>query len=147
MVSFAPRPLLPSGKQPPYILDMSLGGTQSQVWTTWRRENSWPYRVSKPDPSVVQPVASRCTDCAIPAPLQLSILTICYRSKENFIYSYFKLICWYLFCDTEENHRKITVASIVAESGTKHWGGRYAVSYCKKNMCFWTNRNPLTQVT
>jgi hypothetical protein len=35
----------------------------------WRRENSWPYRDWNSDPSVVQPVASRYTDCAIPAPL------------------------------------------------------------------------------
>jgi hypothetical protein len=27
------------------------------VWTSWRRENSWPYRDSNSDPSDVQPVA------------------------------------------------------------------------------------------
>jgi hypothetical protein len=32
------------------------------------RENSWPYQDSNSDPSVVQPVASRYTDYAIPAP-------------------------------------------------------------------------------
>jgi hypothetical protein len=31
------------------------------VWTTWRRENSRPYRNSNSDPSVVQVVASRYT--------------------------------------------------------------------------------------
>jgi hypothetical protein len=36
--------------------------------TTWRRENSWRYRDSYSDPSVVQPVASRYIDYAIPAP-------------------------------------------------------------------------------
>jgi hypothetical protein len=30
-------------------------------------ENSWPHRDSNSDPSVVQPVANRYTDCAIPA--------------------------------------------------------------------------------
>jgi hypothetical protein len=35
--------------------------------TLWRRENSWPYRYSNSDPSVVQSVASRYTDWAIPA--------------------------------------------------------------------------------
>jgi hypothetical protein len=35
------------------------------VWTTWKRENSLPYRDSKSDSSAVQPVASRYTDCAI----------------------------------------------------------------------------------
>jgi hypothetical protein len=34
----------------------------------WRRENSWPHWDSNSDPSVVQPVASRYTDWAIPAP-------------------------------------------------------------------------------
>jgi hypothetical protein len=38
------------------------------VWMTWRRENSWPYRKLNSDPSVVQPVASRYTDCTIPTP-------------------------------------------------------------------------------
>jgi hypothetical protein len=32
----------------------------------WRTENSWPYRDSNSDPSIVQPVASRYTDYAIP---------------------------------------------------------------------------------
>jgi hypothetical protein len=41
----------------------------------WRRENSRPYRDSKSDPSVVQSVASRYTDYAIPAPAE--------RSKGN----------------------------------------------------------------
>jgi hypothetical protein len=34
---------------------------------TWRSENSCPHRDSNSDPLVVQPVASRCTDYAIPA--------------------------------------------------------------------------------
>jgi hypothetical protein len=42
--------------------------TSEPVWTIWRRENSWPDRDSNSDPSVVQPVASRYTDYAIPAP-------------------------------------------------------------------------------
>jgi hypothetical protein len=34
-------------------------------WTTWRRENSWSYRNSSSDPSVVQLVASRNIYCNI----------------------------------------------------------------------------------
>jgi hypothetical protein len=40
------------------------------VWATWRRENSWPYRDSNSDPSVVQPITSRYTDYSIQAPFQ-----------------------------------------------------------------------------
>jgi hypothetical protein len=36
---------------------------------TWRRENSWPYRDLNSEPSVAQPIARRCTDCAIQAPI------------------------------------------------------------------------------
>jgi hypothetical protein len=37
------------------------------AWTTWRRENSWPYRDSNSDASVIQPVVSSYTDCSVPA--------------------------------------------------------------------------------
>jgi hypothetical protein len=43
----------------------------------WRRENSWHYLDSNSDPSVVQPVASRRTDCSNPAPS-------CVRYELNF---------------------------------------------------------------
>jgi hypothetical protein len=36
------------------------------IWTTWRIEKSYPYGDSNYDPSAVQPVVSRYTDCAIP---------------------------------------------------------------------------------
>jgi hypothetical protein len=42
---------------------MRLGGPPEPVWT--RSENVYPYRDSNSDPSVVQHVASRYTDCAI----------------------------------------------------------------------------------
>jgi hypothetical protein len=42
--------------------------TSELVWKIWRGENSWPYRDSNFEPSVVQPVASRYTDSAILAP-------------------------------------------------------------------------------
>jgi hypothetical protein len=37
------------------------------IWTRWRSVNSWPYWDSNYNPSVVQPVASRYTDCTISA--------------------------------------------------------------------------------
>jgi hypothetical protein len=57
---------LPPGKEPPVPIRYETGWAPDQVWTTWRRENSWPYRDSNTDPSAVQPVASLCTDWAIP---------------------------------------------------------------------------------
>jgi hypothetical protein len=65
VVSFTPRPLYPRGKSLQYPLDRKLSGPQSP----WRSENSWPHRDPNSDLSVVQPVASRYTDCAIPDPL------------------------------------------------------------------------------
>jgi hypothetical protein len=55
----------PQGKSPRYPLDRSWVATEP-VYTTWRRNNCWPYRESNSDPSVVQPVASlflRCRNC------------------------------------------------------------------------------------
>jgi hypothetical protein len=69
VVSFTPLPLYPRGKSPRYQFYTRLGRPPAPVWTTWRRENSWPYRDSNSDSSVVQPVASRYTDYTIPAPM------------------------------------------------------------------------------
>jgi hypothetical protein len=46
----------------PVPIGWEVGWTPEPVWTTWRSEYSWPYL-----DSVVQPVASRYTDWAIPA--------------------------------------------------------------------------------
>jgi hypothetical protein len=40
----------------------------------WRGEQSCPYRDVNSDPSAVQPVASRYTDCAVPASIAIGKL-------------------------------------------------------------------------
>jgi hypothetical protein len=59
---------LPPRKEPLVSIEYEVECTPVPVWTTWRREKSLPYRDSNSDPSVVQPVPSRYTDYAIPAP-------------------------------------------------------------------------------
>jgi hypothetical protein len=60
---------LPRGKSPRYPLERRTSVPQNR--SGGRGENSWPYQHSNTDPSVVQPVASRYTDCAIPAAFSL----------------------------------------------------------------------------
>jgi hypothetical protein len=62
VVSITPRPLYPRGKSPRYPLGRRLDGPQSRSGRHGE-VNSWPYRVSISSPSVVQPVASHCTNC------------------------------------------------------------------------------------
>jgi hypothetical protein len=47
---------------PPVPIGYEAGWASEPVWTTRRKENSWPYRDSNSDPSAVQPVASHYTD-------------------------------------------------------------------------------------
>jgi hypothetical protein len=54
------------GKSPWYPLDRKFGWPQSQFG--WRGENSWPYWDLNSKPSVIQPIASHYTNCAILAP-------------------------------------------------------------------------------
>jgi hypothetical protein len=58
-------------------LKMEARWAPEPVWTTWKRENSWPYWDSDSDSSVVQPVASRYTDWAVSAPYLNSGLPEC----------------------------------------------------------------------
>jgi hypothetical protein len=69
VVSFTPRPLYPRGKRPRYPFDRTLGGPQSRSGRRGEEKILGPYLGSNSDPSAIQSVASRYTDCAIPAPL------------------------------------------------------------------------------
>jgi hypothetical protein len=70
VVGFTPRPLYPRGNIPWNPLVRRMDGPQSRSGRCG--ENSWSYRDSNSDPSVVQPVASRYTDSAITPPLKYS---------------------------------------------------------------------------
>jgi hypothetical protein len=50
---------------PPIPIGQEVGWVQETVWTLQKRENSWSYRDSNSDLSIVHPVASDYTDYAI----------------------------------------------------------------------------------
>jgi hypothetical protein len=59
------------------------------VWTTWRSEILTSTGTWNSDPSVVQSVASRYTDCAIPAPtVMIWIIFILILSTQHYSDSY-----------------------------------------------------------
>jgi hypothetical protein len=79
VVSFTLRPLYPE------IFP------SEPIWTMWRRENSWLYRDSNSDSSVVDPVASRYNDCSIPAlNLKYSIEEKCKVKSQKVMKAYVK---------------------------------------------------------
>jgi hypothetical protein len=80
VVSFMPQLLYARGKSPRYPLDRRLGKPHS--WSGWRgEENSLPYQDLNCDLTVVQPVASRYTNCAILAPTEM-LVGVVYSSLE-----------------------------------------------------------------
>jgi hypothetical protein len=113
MVSFTPRPLYLRGKSPRYPLDSWLGGPKNRPRR--RGENSWLYRECNSDPSVVQPVASLYTDCAIEFRLYNRIK--CQKSAKQKVCtlismtpnpSLLQLNCWKLsYCDVSPESRDI----------------------------------------
>jgi hypothetical protein len=56
------------GKEPLLLIDRRLGGTQSPSGQRGEEKILDPTETRNSEPSVVQPVASRYTDWAIPAP-------------------------------------------------------------------------------
>jgi hypothetical protein len=84
VASFTPRPLYPGEHPPPPVrIGQEAGWAAEPVWTTWRKENSWPYRDSISDPTFVQLVLSRYIDCAIAAPCLVS----CTKTKYGLLNS------------------------------------------------------------
>jgi hypothetical protein len=72
VVSFTLQPFYSWGESPVPI-GKGAWWAPEPVWTTWGRTNSWPYQDSNSDPSVVQPVANRYTNCAIMDPYQTCV--------------------------------------------------------------------------
>jgi hypothetical protein len=60
------RPHYRWGTPPAVAIGYETDWATQLVWMIWKREHSLPYRDSKSDPSVIQPVASRYTYCVIP---------------------------------------------------------------------------------
>jgi hypothetical protein len=73
-----------------YPQEQEVGWTPELVWMTWRREKSWPYQDSNSNPFVVQPIASRYTDYAIPAGDTVGLI-----GSFNIKLSYFILVIRY----------------------------------------------------
>jgi hypothetical protein len=77
VVSFTAR-----GKSSRYPLERRLCEPQNRPGRREEENNSWPYRDSNSDPSVVQPIASRYTDWAIP--LNRVIICVSWRYRNLF---------------------------------------------------------------
>jgi hypothetical protein len=81
---------LPPGKSPRYPFYRRLGGPQSWSGRYGEVNIFFPYRDSNSPPPIVQPLASRYTDWAIPAPLVFVI------RKHNLIISIYGNIIPYI---------------------------------------------------
>jgi hypothetical protein len=115
---------LPPRKEPLVPIGQEVGWTPEPVWTTWRRENSWPYQNSNSDPSADQPVASRYTDWAIPAPSEKFYETNIFFSvvSEKFVtFSFwiYNIMRWedpdWTYCSVLSLHLWHSTKSVCAE--------------------------------
>jgi hypothetical protein len=66
---------LPPGKEPPVPLDRRLGGPQSRSGRHGEEKILTPTGTRNSEPSVLRFLASRYTDCAIPAPVSCEVRT------------------------------------------------------------------------
>jgi hypothetical protein len=71
-------------KEPLVHIGQEAAWATEPVWTTWRKENSWPYWDSNSDPSVVHHVANRYTDYAMGGGDSRDIQVI--NSRKNAIF-------------------------------------------------------------
>jgi hypothetical protein len=68
VASFTPLTLYPQVTSPEYPMNRRLGGIQRKSLRYREVMISYPTETEISNPSVVQPVANRCTDCTTPAP-------------------------------------------------------------------------------
>jgi hypothetical protein len=83
VVRFTPLPLYLRGKSPWYPFDWRLGGPQSRSGRLTEERVLHLMRTRNSDPSVVQPVASRHTDWALPARIYTRIQLKSKRFKSS----------------------------------------------------------------
>jgi hypothetical protein len=77
---YAPVALLP-GQETPVPIGYEAEWTSEPVWKSRRGGKSCLHRDSNSDPSAIQPVASRYTDCTIPA-LHMNIVQLKLRGRS-----------------------------------------------------------------
>jgi hypothetical protein len=63
--AFCPEHSFPRLTDLEFVIEILIVLTMAFFSYTVRGEKSCPYRDSNSDPSTVQPIASRCTDCAV----------------------------------------------------------------------------------
>jgi hypothetical protein len=96
ILSFTPQPLYPRGKSPRYPFDWRLSRSQNRSGRYGEEKICWD---SNSDPSIVQPIANRYTDCTISCQILTLLQLNCWphwsvaliRKSVNFIVIYIHL--------------------------------------------------------